>query len=419
MNKPPTERPGCELSRAFAFVAGFVLALLPVRSPCGDRADLPGMSERTVVEAGRDHCNVDLAGKKGPAGRGLIVDSHIHLWDLPRSGPVDPAATNPELLSTTLQDRSLFPEDCCAELAPFWMHDFLTSHYDQTPGGRKVGKVVIIEALPGVSSAGTLVDKQVEGNQWMLDQAKQDCKVLSVIGLLDVTQPSSVFRAAFDKLKGDKKFVGIRVRGFYVANPDKTFNHFAPNFVSNMRTMVRAGLTAFDIPEEDTHPTATVALAKRFPGVNLIVNHYANYGGHKSNTFAVDQAWLDDLKLLASEPTILVKVGFITQWGAPGGVAFPWPFAASEELAAYEPGLDALLEAFGPNRLLWESNWPTSDRAAAGDALSPRAGWREGGADTIDLQIRIVESWLKDKRPSVRDRIMGGNALRVYAPREE
>jgi predicted TIM-barrel fold metal-dependent hydrolase len=378
-------------------------------------------------DAARERCEADAPAKKAGPGRGIIVDSHIHLWDLPRSGPVKPDAVG-ALRSTTLQDASLFPEDCCAGIAPFWIQDFLMSHYDQTPGGRKVGKVVLVEALPGISTKGLDVAKQVEGNQWMLDQAKQDCKVLSVVGLLDVTQPPSVFQAAFDKLKGDKKFVGIRVRGFYVANADNTFKHFAPNFIANMRTMVRAGLTAFDIPEGDTHPTATVALAKRFPKAHFIVNHYANYGERTQpiGNFVPQQAWIDHLELQAAEPNVLVKVGFITQIGALEPF-WPWPFKASEELEKYEPILDELLNAFGPNRLLFESNWPTSERAARGDLPvetsdpgpgGPYAGWRDGGADTIDLQIRIMENWLKDKRPSVRDRIMGGNALRVYAPRE-
>jgi protocatechuate 3,4-dioxygenase beta subunit len=98
--------------------------------------------------------------------KGAIVDSHIHLWDLPRSGPVKANATG-DLQATTLQDRSLFPEDCCGAIAPFWNYDFLISHYNQTPGGQKTSKIVLVEALPGVHSGGTDVDKQVEGNQWM------------------------------------------------------------------------------------------------------------------------------------------------------------------------------------------------------------------------------------------------------------
>jgi predicted TIM-barrel fold metal-dependent hydrolase len=384
---------------------------------------------QAFAEAGRERCDADeKGGHKGRPGRGMIVDSHIHLWDLPRFGPVKPDAVG-ALRSTTLQDASIFPEDCCAGIAPFWIQDFLMSHYDQTPGGRKVGKVVLIEALPGISNLGLDVAKQVEGNQWLLDQAKQDCKVLSVVGLLDVGQPPSVFNAAFDKLKADKKFVGIRVRGFYVANADKTFKHFAPNFITNMRTMLREGLTAFDIPEGDTHPTATVALARRFPRARFIVNHYANYqeSTQPIGNFVPQQAWIDHLELQAAQKNVLVKVGFITQIGAIEPF-WPWPFnAESKDLDLYKPVLDELLKAFGPNRLVFESNWPTSERAARGDLPVEfpmpgpgglYAGWRDGGADTIDLQIRIMENWLKDRRPSVRDRIMGGNALSVYAPRE-
>jgi predicted TIM-barrel fold metal-dependent hydrolase len=346
-----------------------------------------------------------------------IIDSHIHLWDLPRSGPVKAEATG-EFMATTLQDRSLFPEDCCTTALPFLVHDFMMSNYRQTPGGRRVGSVVLIEALPGIHTGGFDWDKQVEGNQWMLDLAKQDTMILSVVGLLNVTLPPAQFKAGFDKLKDDPRFVGIRVRDFYTKNPDGSFQSFVPNVIVNMQTMLRAGVRTFDVPEEPTHPTATVALAQTFASAYFVVNHFAAYGGHKKHDFDYPQAWLDDLSLLASQPNIYVKVSDISRWGKPAGA--PNPYKSDDDAARYFPGLDAMHDAFGPDRLIWASNWPTSEFAGKGNTAAAKqlAGWREGGADTIELQLNIIDRWLETKGPWVRDKLMTENALQVYSPRQ-
>src|SRR3989442_15919256 len=103
-----------------------------------------------------------------------IIDSHVHLWKLPRNAP-------------PMSDNATFPTGCCGSVP--WMEvDRLTPDYDARVGGPKVDKVVLIE-----SSVGVTPDKIIQSNLWMLDTSQRDNKILSVVGNLDVTQAPASF----------------------------------------------------------------------------------------------------------------------------------------------------------------------------------------------------------------------------------
>jgi L-fuconolactonase len=66
-------------------------------------------------------------------------------------------------------------------------------------------------------------------------------------------------------------------------------------------------------------------------------------------------------------------------------------------LAMLEPYLDHLLHAFGADRLIFGSDWPVVNLAGGYD------GWWEA-----------MQTWLDRHPPTVRDAILGGNAVRAY-----
>jgi predicted TIM-barrel fold metal-dependent hydrolase len=73
------------------------------------------------------------------------------------------------------------------------------------------------------------------------------------------------------------------------------------------------------------------------------------------------------------------------------------PWIAPLDLAAYKPHFDVLLSAFGPDRLIWGSNWPVSNMGG---------GFAE--------QIRLAEDYLAPFGQQVRDKVMFRNALKFY-----
>src|ERR1700683_1172511 len=146
-----------------------------------------------------------------PAG-GPIIDTHIHMWKLPRSLP-------------PMSDYGTYPGDptdgfCCSISAsnptgavPWLQQDALIPNYLANWGGRRVNQVVVIESSVGVTSANI-----IQSNLWMLNEAASDTngpdggsKILSVVGCLDTTQSPITFQQQLMQLVGNPLFVGIRL----------------------------------------------------------------------------------------------------------------------------------------------------------------------------------------------------------------
>ena len=103
-------------------------------------------------------------------------------------------------------------------------------------------------------------------------------------------------------------------------------------------------------------------LAKAFPGTNIIANHVgiplgvASYRGTRENRFPT---WRQGIRRLAECPNVYMKLGGL---GMPFA-GFPWSYAnrpvdSAEIAAAWRPYIEACVEAFGPSRCMFESNFP-------------------------------------------------------------
>ena len=103
-------------------------------------------------------------------------------------------------------------------------------------------------------------------------------------------------------------------------------------------------------------------LARRFPGTTIVLNHVGAplgvgpYAGRRAEVFA---AWRSALVELARCPNVVVKLGGL------GMMFFGFGFerrdapASSETLAAaWRPYVETCIEAFGPSRCMFESNFP-------------------------------------------------------------
>src|SRR5216683_1558760 len=148
-----------------------------------------------------------------------IIDSHVHLWQLPRNAP-------------PMSDNATFPTGCCGSVP--WMEvDRLTPDYDARVGGPEVDKLVLIE-----SSVGVTPDKIIQSNLWMLQTAAADGKILSVVGNLDVTQAPATFSQQVTQLAANKKWVGVRIGGgIFQPNVARSFSSLLPNVMTNLTLM--------------------------------------------------------------------------------------------------------------------------------------------------------------------------------------
>ena len=116
------------------------------------------------------------------------------------------------------------------------------------------------------------------------------------------------------------------------------------------------------------------ALARAFPGTAIVLNHCGGvvrtgrFAGCRDEVFA---AWSRALREVAACPNVMVKLGGL---GMPlSGFGFErWTTApGSADLAsAWRPWIEHCIDAFGPGRCMFESNFP-ADKVSYGY----RAGW--------------------------------------------
>lgn len=112
-----------------------------------------------------------------------------------------------------------------------------------------------------------------------------------------------------------------------------------------------------------------IDLARAFPGTTIVLDHVgtplgiAAYAGKRDARFGT---WRESIRTLAECPNAVVKLG---------GLAMPFagfasfnasPRASSEELAReWRPYIEACIEAFGPTRCMFESNFPVDSRTCS------------------------------------------------------
>lgn len=104
------------------------------------------------------------------------------------------------------------------------------------------------------------------------------------------------------------------------------------------------------------------ALARAFPATQIILNHCGGLLGiqrYASQKAAVFTAWSAAIRTLATCPNVAVKLGGLgMRIGGFGFETKPDP-PSSETLAeAWRPFIETCIEAFGPTRCMFESNFP-------------------------------------------------------------
>ena len=103
-------------------------------------------------------------------------------------------------------------------------------------------------------------------------------------------------------------------------------------------------------------------LARAFPETRIVLNHCGSpvgigrFAGKREETFAV---WKASIREIAKCENVVVKLGGLAM--RMFGYDFherPKPPSSEECAAAWRPYIEACIEAFGPNRAMFESNFP-------------------------------------------------------------
>jgi L-fuconolactonase len=287
-----------------------------IRSPCPRRDVLKhtlGLVSATTLANPSQAADVPVVP---------FIDTHVHFYDPTRPEGVPWPAKTDEVLY-----RRALPSEWQQLVAPLG------------PAG-----AIVVEASPWV-----------EDNQWLLDLADRYAAqframpgIVGVVGNL----PLEDERAAtlIDRFAKHRLFRGIRVNG------DKLLTGLDDiDYRSRVARLADHGL-ALDINGGRAFAAAE-AVAARFPALRIALDHMGNTPISKDGPLP---EWLAAIERVARLPNVFMKASGLVESTAQSMK----PAQAPRDPAFFEPWLAAVWKAFGPERLMYGSNWPVSDRAA-------------------------------------------------------
>jgi L-fuconolactonase len=277
----------------------------------------------------------------------LVIDAHQHYWQIRRFDYGWPEQGIPAL------DRDYLP----GELEP-----------QLTKAG--VDHTILVQVLhtPGETA-------------WMLGLAASHATIAGVVGWADLTQDPDALRLELGALRHDPGLVGIR-----------HLVHEEPDDDWLLRADVQRGLAVleeqgvpFDLLLRPRHLSQVPLLSQRLPRLRMVIDHIAKPQIGERQI----EPWAGRLKAAAENPNVWCKLsGMITEASHAAWTA--------DDLAPY---VQATLDAFGPERLMYGSDWPVCTLA--------------GSYEQVIGALRHV---LGDVDPRTEARIFGGAALSFYAP---
>lgn len=271
------------------------------------------MNRRTFIQTAA-LLAAGAASADAPLRPAKIIDAHTHFFDPSRAQGVPwPPKDDAVLYRTTL------PED-----------------YRRIAQPLAVAGTIVVEA-----------SEWVEDNQWVLDLAARDPFIVGVVGNLRSDAPE--FAAQLKRFAANPIFRGIRFRE---GSLERLLGDSA--FVAGMKLLADRGLT-FDVQSSPAWAAQADRLAQLVPDLRLVINHVA---GAATKGEPPTDAWRRMIEKLASHKNIWMKVsGLVEGSGHTKGDAPTQP-------EIYRPVLDELWRAFGPERLIYASNWPVCSRFA-------------------------------------------------------
>jgi L-fuconolactonase len=184
----------------------------------------------------------------------------------------------------------------------------------------------------------------VAENRWALDLAAKNDIILGVVGWVDLAGPACEDQVL--EFKGNPKFVGVR--HITQGEPDDDFI-VRDDVVRGLKVLEKHRVP-FDLLFYVKHLKHAATLAKKLPGLPMVIDHLAKPRIRERIT----EGWIDPLKAAAKFPNVYCKLsGMVTEadWKA-------W------KPADLKPYVDAALEAFGPDRCMYGSDWPVCLLAA-------------------------------------------------------
>jgi L-fuconolactonase len=243
----------------------------------------------------------------------MRIDAHQHFWDVTRfEYPwMPPADSGPA--ATTLR-RNYLPND----LAPVLEQH----HFD--------GSVAVQAAI------------DMGETWWLLDLAAEVQTIRGVVGWVDLTVRG--LGPVLDRCQKHPKFKSVR--HIVHDEPDPRWL-LREDVLGGLRELARRNIP-YDLLLRPPHLPLLPVLADRVPGLSMVIDHVAKplIASHAM------EPWARDMEMAARIPGMHCKVsGMITE-AVTGTERNAW---SADDLRPY---VQHVLQLFGPDRLMFGSDWP-------------------------------------------------------------
>ncbi|HVH72664.1 MAG TPA: amidohydrolase family protein [Candidatus Dormibacteraeota bacterium] len=244
--------------------------------------------------------------------------------------------------------------------------DYLPEHLAQELKANKIGCSIAVQA-----------DQSEEETFFLLQLAERHPSIAGVVGWIDLCSTEAAerieFFSKFEKLRG--------FRHIAQSEPDDRFL-VRDDFLRGVACL-RQFHFAYDILIYPKQLPAAVELVTRFPEQRFVIDHLAKPEIKTKNR----SGWATLMRQIAENPNVYCKVsGLVTE--------AHWKNWKKED---FRPSLDVVFDAFGPDRLMFGSDWPVCLLAAS---------YRQ--------VMEIVEEYLQDFSADIQEKIFGGNAAKFY-----
>jgi L-fuconolactonase len=275
----------------------------------------------------------------------LTVDAHQHFWQLSR--PFDyrwlDMPTNRPI-----------------------HRDFLPEHLEPLLCAAGIERSIFVQTQHDIGE-----------NRWVLELADNHEFIAGVVGWVNLAGPACEDQVL--EFRQHPKFVGVR----HVTQdePDDDFI-VRPAVLRGLKVLEKHGVP-FDLLFYVRHLRHVPALAREMPSLPMVIDHLAK---PRIKDHSLDD-WLPDFRAAAAFPNVYCKLsGMMTE-----AVWHRWT------IADLKPYVDAALDCFGPQRLMFGSDWPVCEL---------------GG--TYGQFHAAMNELLAPLSPGEREQIFGGTAQRFY-----
>jgi L-fuconolactonase len=273
----------------------------------------------------------------------MRIDSHQHFWKY-----------NPVRDSWITDEMSVLKRD------------FLPEDLDPVRKANSIDATIAVQA-----------DQSEDETRFLLQLAEHNPSIMGVVGWVDLRSPQVEerlrFFSKFEKLRG--------FRHIAQSEPDDRFL-VHEDFLRGVAQLQQFGFT-YDILIYPKQLPAALELVTHMPQQKFVIDHLAK-PLIKSRIIA---EWAKLMQSIASNPNVCCKLsGLVTE--------ADWRHWKKED---FRPYLDVAFQAFGPDRLLFGSDWPVCLVAAS---------YRQ--------VLQIVEDYVQGYPADTKEKIFGGNAARFY-----